>query len=251
MAALGRARLHRQLRWGSVVTGLLLLGVAASVLPLEHVVVSMRSEIRSFGAAAPLVYGGLHVLGAVLLMPVMLLTVGAGYVLGPVWGIVVASLASTTAAAASFAIGRAALRSGLARRIERSPKLAAIHAAIGREGWRLIALLRLSPLIPFGLGNYFYGVTPVRFRDYVLATWAAMFPGTCLHVLLGAAGRSAFDGHRSPLELAYMAVGLVATLVAILWTTRAARRELRRRVGTRSPHVTQRDPGAIRATRTN
>ena len=82
-----------------------------------------------------------------------------------------------------------------------------IDAAIGEQGAKLVFLLRLSPLIPFNLSNYFYGLTAVKFWPYVLASWIGMLPGTLLYVYLGTVGRaglqaaSGTDAGRSPLEL--------------------------------------------------
>ena len=57
--------------------------------------------------------------------------------------------------------------------------------AVGREGFKIVALLRLSPLFPFSVLNYALGLTRVRLRDFVLASWLGMLPGTALYVYLG------------------------------------------------------------------
>lgn len=57
------------------------------------------------------------------------------------------------------------------------PKFAAIDAAIGRDGFRVVALLRLSPLLPLAASNYLYGLTSVDLGSYVLASWLGMLPG--------------------------------------------------------------------------
>ena len=44
-----------------------------------------------------------------------------------------------------------------------SPKWRAIDKSIAREGFKVVLLLRLSPLLPFALSNYIYGVTSVDF----------------------------------------------------------------------------------------
>jgi uncharacterized membrane protein YdjX (TVP38/TMEM64 family) len=94
-----------------------------------------------------------------------------------------------------------------------------------------VALLRLSPVVPFSLSNYLYGVTPVRFLPYVVTSWAAMLPGTLLYVWLGAAGRAAAGGRtegRRPAEWVLLGAGLVATALVTVLLTRAARRQLQR-----------------------
>jgi uncharacterized membrane protein YdjX (TVP38/TMEM64 family) len=94
-------------------------------------------------------------------------------------------------------------------------------------------LLRLSPLIPFNLSNYFYGLTAVKFWPYVLASWIGMLPGTLLYVYLGTVGRaglqaaSGMDAGRTPLEFALLGVGLAATVGATVLVTKIARNALK------------------------
>jgi len=60
-----------------------------------------------------------------------------------------------------------------------------VDEAVAREGWKIVALTRLSPVFPFNLLNYAFGLTNVRVRDYVVASWAGTLPGTILYVYLG------------------------------------------------------------------
>jgi uncharacterized membrane protein YdjX (TVP38/TMEM64 family) len=104
------------------------------------------------------------------------------------------SVAYTTAAALAFLISRHVARDRVRRKVEVSPKLAAVDEAIGEQGWKIGALLRLSPAVPFSLQNYLYGVTGVRFWPAVLASWVAMLPGTFMYVYLGSLGKTAAAG---------------------------------------------------------
>ena len=110
---------------------------------------------------------------------------------------------------------------------KKNPKFAAIDRAIGKEGWKVVALLRLSPLVPYSLSNYFYGLTSVRFGRYVATSWAAMLPATVLYVYLGAAGRTiGAKTARSPWEWVLLAAGLAATAAVTVILTRVAKQEL-------------------------
>ena len=64
-------------------------------------------------------------------------------------------------------------------------EFAAVDEAVAHEGWKIVALTRLSPLFPFKLLNYAFGLTSVRVRDYVVASWAGTLPGTIVYVYLG------------------------------------------------------------------
>lgn len=107
-------------------------------------------------------------------------------------------------------------------------KFQAIDEAIREAGWKSVALLRLSPALPFSFSNYAFGLTGVRTRGYVLATWLGTLPGTFVYVYLGHLGRSTLEGaERSPLEWALLVAGLGATIAVTWWLTVLARRKLR------------------------
>jgi uncharacterized membrane protein YdjX (TVP38/TMEM64 family) len=173
------------------------------------------------------ILGLIYVSATLLFFPAWIITVAAGAVYGLLVGTATVSVASTTAAALAFLIARYLARERVYERIKESPKLAAVDEAIGREGWKIVALLRLSPAVPFNLQNYLYGVTAVRFWPCVLASWIAMLPGTFLYVYLGSVGAAA-TGDRDPgyWEWALHGVGLLATIGVTVYITRVARRAI-------------------------
>lgn len=174
-----------------------------------------------------LLYGAVYIAAVVLFVPGIILTLGAGFLFGLKWGIVVVSAASTIAAALAFLIARYFARSSVERLARKDPRFEAIDRAIGKQGWKVVALLRLSPLVPFSLSNYLYGLTSVRFGPYVATSWVAMLPATVLYVYLGAAGRTIGEKtHRSPWEWALLGTGLAATAAVTVLLTRAAKKEL-------------------------
>ncbi len=202
---------------------------AARLLPVREWIQSLQDWVRGMGAAGPVIYGAIYVLAVVLFVPGIVLTLGAGFLFGLGWGIVVVSAASTTAAAIAFLIARYLARDSVEKIARKNPKFAAIDRAIGKEGWKVVALLRLSPLVPFSLSNYLYGLTSVEFVAYVATSWAAMLPATVLYVYLGAAGRTIGQKtERSPWEWVLLGVGLAATAAVTVLLTRVAKRELAR-----------------------
>lgn len=72
------------------------------------------------------------------------------------------------AASVAFLIARYFARERILKLVEGNKKFAAIDKAIGENGFKVVTLLRLSPLLPFSLGNYLYGLTSVKFVPYVL-----------------------------------------------------------------------------------
>jgi len=214
----------------AVAAGVLALLVVGRLLPLQDWMAGLRGYVAGLGFVGGVLYGLVYVLAALLFVPGILLTLGAGFAFGLGWGTVLVSVSSTVAAAAAFLIARYAARARIEALARRNARFGAIDHAIAKNGWKVVALLRLSPLIPFSISNYLYGLTAVRFGPYVAASWAAMLPATVLYVYLGAAGASLGAGERkSPWEWALLAAGLLATVVATWMLSRFARRELQSR----------------------
>jgi uncharacterized membrane protein YdjX (TVP38/TMEM64 family) len=189
--------------------------------------------VDGLGFWGPVAFAAAYALAAVLLVPGAALTLAAGAVFGLFWGTFTVSIASTTAAAIAFLIARYLARGAVARRAERAPKFRAIDRAIGEGGWKIVALLRLSPAVPFTLLNYILGLTAIGFWPSLFASWISMLPGTLLYVYLGHVGKlgleaaSRGEATQSPAQLVLLVVGLLATLGVTLYVTRIARRALR------------------------
>jgi len=170
-----------------------------------------------------------YVVATVLFVPGTILTLAAGALFGLGVGTLTVSVGSTLGASLAFLIARYAARDKIAAMARGNGRFGAIDRAIGEGGWKIVALLRLSPAIPFNLQNYLYGLTRVRFWPYVLTSWLAMLPGTFLYVYIGHVSKAAVgsDRSRTPGEWVLLAVGLLATAVVTIYITRLARRKLK------------------------
>src|SRR5262245_45259015 len=145
--------------------GLLL---AFRVLPLNEWMLGFVGWIRGAGVAGMAVFVLAYVVACVLLLPGLILTLGAGFAYGVAVGIPLVWVAANLGAAVAFLLGRTLARDRIAARVAGNPKFAAIDEAVGREGLKIVLLTRLSPAFPFNLLNYAYGLTRVSFRDYVV-----------------------------------------------------------------------------------
>jgi uncharacterized membrane protein YdjX (TVP38/TMEM64 family) len=153
---------------------------------------------------------------------------------------VLVSPASVLGASAAFAIGRTLGRGTVERKVGANPLFRAIDHAIGGGGLAVVALLRLSPIVPFNLLNYALSLTRVRFRDFVLGSFAGMLPATILYVYLGSLAASLTElagGTSAPSAAgqALFVLGLGATVAVTVILTRRARRALDRQLGTAPP----------------
>ena len=205
--------------------------MAIVMLPLRTWAASLVGWIHGAGVLGIAVFVVAYVGAALLLLPGSALTLGAGFAYGPLWGTLLVVPTSVLAAVIAFAAARRGGRTRIVRRIERDPRFAAIDRAIGRSGFKIVGLLRLSPVFPYSVLNYALGLSGVRFRDYFWASLVGMFPGTLLYVYLGSAITSAGDlGAKptgSPLGAWLYWVGLGCALAVVVIITRVARRALR------------------------
>ena len=201
-------------------------------LPLDTWLRQLAGWIQDAGALGVLVYAGAYVIAGVAMLPGSVITLAAGFAWGPVWGVAIVSPVSVLTSTVAFLLGRTLLRDWVRGRVETNPKFAAIDDAVGRNGFKIVLLLRLSPIFPYNLLNYTLGLTSVRLTHYVLASFLGMLPGTVLFVYLGSLvtsvgellGGQQPDG--GPLQNVLYWGGLAATLVVTVLVTRIARRSL-------------------------
>ena len=225
-----RNQLWKLLLAALVVAGLLL--IRNDVTSFLRTVLQTVSDLGPWG---PIAFLLVYVAATVLLLPGFILTLGAGFVFGLGWGTALVSASSTLGATASFLVGRYLAREWVAGKMRAFPRFAAVDEAVAQEGWKIVGLTRLSPVFPFNLLNYAFGITRVKLRHYVPASWLGMLPGTVLYVYIGSlAGDLATLGAegraRTPQEWAFYVVGLLATAAVTIQVTRLARRALEKRV---------------------
>lgn len=216
--------------------GLLAALIAAwSLLPVSAWIEAFRSWVQAQGVLGYVAFIGAYVVAAVILAPASALTLAAGFAFG-LAGFPLVVAAATLGAAAAFLIGRTFARGWVERQMAGSPTFGAIDKAIESEGWKIVGLMRLSPLVPFNLQNYFFGATKVGFWPYIVTTFFGIMPGTLLYVWIGSLGASAgLAGGGAPdagdttsmLKLAALVLGLLATAVVTIIVSRKAREKLR------------------------
>ena len=229
------------IRWLAIALLVLAVFIFMGALPIGEAIHAFEGVIRELGAWGLIVFALAYAVAAVALIPGSALTIAAGAIFGPLWhgwGLLWATLAvslgSNLGAAAALLIGRYVARDRVSQWAKRNPKFGAVDRAIATGGWKIVALLRLSPAIPFNLQNYLYGLTPIRFWTAVITSILAMLPGTFLWVYIGHLGRvsaeaaaGAGDGSASVGKWIMLGLGLAATVAVTVYITRLAQRMLR------------------------
>ncbi|CAN6686620.1 unnamed protein product [Malus baccata var. baccata] len=222
---------------GTVLAGVVLVGIVGGFAGVGYVykdqinafLNQFSTFIEGYGPAGyalfVAVYAGLEILA----IPAVPLTMSAGLLFGTVVGSILVSISGTVAASVAFLIARYFARERILKMVEGNKKFLAIDKAIGENGFRVVTLLRLSPLLPFSLGNYLYGLTSVKFVPYVLGSWLGMLPGTWAYVSAGAFGRAIIQEEsdvglpRGNGQLLTLGLGLLATALAAAYVTRLAK----------------------------
>jgi len=200
-------------------------------LPIRERLADALDWIRGLGHWGPILFIALYIAATVSLIPGSALTLGAGAMFGVVWGSVYVSIASTLGATAAFLAGRYLARDPVTRRIAGHARFSAVDRAVADEGWKIVLLTRLSPVFPFTLLNYAFGITRVKLGHYILASWIGMMPGTVMYVYVGSLAQAAAgERSRTAGEWTLYGVGLLATVAVTVVITRIARRTLAERI---------------------
>ena len=216
----------------AVLAGLILGGKQAGAY-----VPQFAQWVEGLGVWGPVVFILGYAIAAVAFIPGSLLTLAAGAIFGLVEGTVYTLIGATLGSAAAFLVARYLARGRIERKIAGNAKFAAIDKAVGREGFKIVALLRLSPVFPFNLLNYALGLTKVTFLQYLAASMA-MLPGTLLYVYYGKAAGSlaALAGgaktEKGAESWIFLGIGLLATIVVTTFVTRLAGKALRQEIDT-------------------
>jgi len=201
---------------------------------LQELLQNALTWVESLGSIAPIAFIALYNVATVLLIPGSLLTLGSGVLFGLVWGSVYVFFAATLGATLAFWLGRTVARDWVSKKISAYPKFAAIDTAVAKEGFKIVFLTRLSPLFPFNILNYAFGITQVSLKDYVLGS-VGMIPGTILYVYIGSLIGSVaqigmkgatLDPQTQKLQWIAKIIGFIATIAVTVYITRIAKKAL-------------------------
>ena len=204
---------------------------ATKFFNFQGILKNALESIASLGPWGPAAFILIYIVATVLFIPGSLLSLGSGVLFGVVGGSVCVSIGSVLGATCAFLTGRYLTRDWVSKQIEGNQKFKAIDSAVASEGWKIVLLTRLSPIFPFNLLNYAFGVTQVSLKDYFFASWIGMIPGTVMYVYIGSlAGSLAALGSqgrsRTSAEWTLYGIGLLATIGLTVYATRFAKKAL-------------------------
>lgn len=183
--------------------------------------------------AHPVLFIAVAVAGTLLFLPGSITMTLAGFLYG-VWpGLLYATVAILLGAQTAFEAGRWVARPWVSRHVEANPKFRAFDHGLREEGFTIVALSRLSLVIPFNVFNYVCGASSVSAPTYFAATAVGMIPPLLLYVYLGTLTRdigAVLSGDSTPGELSWwlLGFGVAVLLVLVAIVRRAAKKALER-----------------------
>ena len=206
--------------------------VKVSSLNLQEFLQNALQWINSLGAIGGIVFIGIYIIATLAFLPASLLTLGAGVIFGVIWGSIYVFIGATLGAIAAFLVGRYLAQGWVKEKISSYKKFAIIDKAVSKEGLKIVLLVRLSPLFPFNLLNYAFGITSVSFQDYLIGS-VGMIPGTIMYVYFGSlVGDIALIGSKNQagniiLHWVIQIMGLIATIAVTVYVTKIAKKALK------------------------
>lgn len=141
---------------------------------------------------APLVFILLQVAASLIFIPRTFLGIAAGLMFGFLWGSVLAITGALAGAAAGFALWRW-IGEGQVD-LEKTPWLGPLLEKAERDGWRMVAIVRLIPALPHSVANTALALTRIGWADYLIGSFLGMLPMTLVQVDIGTAGGQMLQG---------------------------------------------------------
>jgi uncharacterized membrane protein YdjX (TVP38/TMEM64 family) len=210
---------------------------STQLINLQEILTNTLQWINDLGPSAAIVFIIIYMVATVFFFPASILTLGAGIIFDIFFGSLYVFIAASIGASLAFLVGRYIARGWVEKRIEGNPRFKAIDQAVAEEGMKIVLLTRLSPIFPFNLLNYAYGLTKVTFQDYVIGT-LGILPGTIMYVYVGSLAKDlATLGSEevtapSEIQWAIRIIGFIATVAVTVYVTKIAKKALAQRVET-------------------
>eukprot|EP00877_Chromochloris_zofingiensis_P004762 jgi/Chrzof1/14287/Cz08g31390.t1 len=182
-------KLIKRKTWLLRVTGLAVLFIAVLVTFLtigrRETLTDLLLWIHTHQVAGFVLFGLLYVWFTVLFLPPAVLAVCAGAMFGLWVGVLFVWVSATIGESIEFLLGRFLLRKWVRELTANWSVWQALQAALQEDGWKLVILLRISPVMPFSVINYALGTSSLPFSHYFWPSVFGIIPGILLYVYLG------------------------------------------------------------------
>jgi uncharacterized membrane protein YdjX (TVP38/TMEM64 family) len=210
--------------WAVVGVILLVLCLSWFLLPLREWIEALQSWLLGLGLWGVLIFTILLIGITFLPAPDWPLPIAAGYVYG-FWAFPLTYVSIAFASVLAFLAARYLLRDKIRSLLNRSPKYRGLDKAVADDGWQVVVLVRLSPIVPFNLQNYALGVTAIPFLQYLTATLVGIIPGIAIYVYFGIFGKGLGSGP-TVFDWVLFGLGVLATVALAILVARKTKAKL-------------------------
>lgn len=175
---------------------------------------SIRDYIQGFGKLAAVVYIIAYALNTISIVPpIAALSLTAGLAFGEVWGALFLMTGAMIGTNITFAISRFFGR-GLVEKILKG-KFKNLDEKLEKNGFMTVLFFRVVPLLPYEVLNYACGLSKIKFKDYLFATFLGLIPGVVVSAFFGGSlgDIKTFGDIFAPKFL--IAIGLMVLILAV------------------------------------
>jgi uncharacterized membrane protein YdjX (TVP38/TMEM64 family) len=235
-----RKKLFSRIKFMAIAIAIAILIIAIRRYDLQQPIATSFNWMKELGPLGPIVYILIYNIATLLFIPGSVLTIKGGCIFGVFWGSIYVIIAAIIGAVFAFLVGRYLSRDWVAKKMEKHPRFQAIDRAVGKEGWKIVLLTRLSPIFPFNLLNYAFGVTKVSLKDYILGS-LGLVPGTLMYVYMGSLLMKFTNTNMTSMpvnqqtqiiEWGMRIIGLLATIGVTVYMTKIAQKALHENINT-------------------
>jgi uncharacterized membrane protein YdjX (TVP38/TMEM64 family) len=160
--------------------------------------------IKHFGCLAPIIFIAIYSIAPTFFIPITPLSVTAGVLFGPVLGTLYTTIGSTIGGCIAFLVSRHILKDWVDKKTP--ARVSIFKEKFQKEGWKFIAISRITPVFPFNVQNYIFGLTEIDLKTFFLVSLFSLIPGSFVYVYLGFAGKSLFKDEKNMVINAAIAV---------------------------------------------
>ena len=166
----------------------------------------------------------IYILIVLLILPASWLSLLSGFLYGSYLGSIIVFISASIGASVAFFLSKTFFAKKLKTLFNRYPKLSVMEKVVEKGGLKLIFLTRLSPIFPFSILNYFYGLNNIKFRDFALGL-LGIIPGTFLYCSIGSLAKSLQElkNVQSPNNLCMTIIGVVSTFLVVYFLAKYSR----------------------------
>jgi uncharacterized membrane protein YdjX (TVP38/TMEM64 family) len=235
-----QAQVQRSGRWLKAIVlifftlSLTIIGLAAlgGKEEIFSVVLHLTERLNIYGVTGQAVFLGVFFLASLTgIIPLSLLAIASGALYGLLEGFLVSAVGVNVGALIAFLLSRYAYRSNIDDWESRHLSIQHLDKEIALRGWIFVLLLRLSPVAPYSLASYAFGLTRISMGAYMLGSIGAT-PALLAYVYTGSISGLALltltgnNVELNPVQLIMLIVGFIATIASVFYFMHIARKGL-------------------------